>query len=477
MNKITLPLLYDYVLPNMVMPNALMTEYALINFIQSRHALSTGINPLEQFVGFKDNTLGAFLFNEELGTFPNSLSGTHLTSHCYREHLTCLEDSVYYGVRRHVSYNKQPFSKYIYPIKCTPHIDKFIGQHAHGSKMNGEYFWKNISTEALDHVRQGNAIILIDYAEENFIEKSTYDAMHDALRYSKIPRDNIILAFNSFNAQQVYENWYPEEQRYLQVRNWPFVMTNTSHHYYANQNQAVEPEYFKNSKNTLRKNHFLFKIRRPRDHRLVLLTRLANDGLLDKGDWSCLSKVNYDESYLKFLTESYQLDFNAENIKKIYDATPHMLESESGSNYHAVSAWTDSHAEAYKNSYFYICTETYVHGEHKSLTEKVFKPIVNYQPFLFVAYPGALKMLRDLGFKTFDGFVDESYDNEIDTTTRINMIYDEIKKLCDMSIQELHDWYWSMEEILEHNRNHLLTIWNDETISFSFIKELVERTK
>lgn len=473
MKEFSIPLLYDYVLPNLIMPNALMTEYAIVNFLQSRHTPHNGLNSLEQFVGYKDNTLGALLFNEQLGIFPNSLSGTHLNSPCYYDNLCCDEQSVYFGKIQ----LRNKYSKYVYPIKCTPHIDKFIGQVINGSKLNGEYFWKNISLEVLNDVRQSNAIILIDYAQENFIEKSTYDAMHDALRYSDIPKQNVILAFNSFNAQEVYESWYAPEERYMLVKNWPFVITNTSHHYSVNKTQSVTLEEFQNSRGIQRKNYFLFKIRRPRDHRLVLLTRLANDGLLNKGDWSCLNKVNFDESYLKYITESYGFEFNPENVKQVFDNTPHRLESESGSSYHDVSAWTDSHAEAYKNSYFYICTETYVHGEHKSLTEKVFKPIVNFQPFLFVAYPGALKMLRDLGFKTFDGYIDESYDTEPNLYKRINLIYSEIQKLCNMTPEELHKWYWSTEEILVHNRNRLLEIYKDKSISLEFIKYLSERVK
>jgi hypothetical protein len=473
MSKINLPLFYDYVFPNIVLPNALLTEYAMVSFLQSRYLSNNGINPLEQFVEHKDNTLGALIFNEQLGTFPNSLSGTHLNYPCYLRFLNNEEESVYYGKKN----LHKKYSKYIYPIKCTPHIDKFIGEHFSGSKTNGSYFWKNISLEVLNDVRNGNAIILIDYAQENFMEKSNYDAFHDSLRQSNLPKDSVILAFNSFNAQEVYESWYPEQERYLQVRNWPFVLTNTSHHYFFNQKQSVEFSYFKQSKDILRKNYFLFKIRRPRDHRLILLTRLANAGLMNKGDWSCLNKINYNERFLKSFMDKYEQEFNSDNIKKIYDQTPHSLESESDSNYYDVSAWTDIHAEAYKNSYFYICTETYLHGEHKSLTEKVFKPIVNFQPFLFVAYPGSLKLLRDLGFKTFNGYIDESYDTEPDSYKRIDMIYAEIKKLCNMTLEELHNWYWSMEEILIHNKNHLLNIWCDEKISLSFIKELSERVK
>ena len=96
---------------------------------------------------------------------------------------------------------------------------------------------------------------------------------------------------------------------------------------------------------------------------------------------------------------------------------------------------------------------------------------------MFVAYPGALKLLQDLGFKTFNGFIDESYDNEPDLYKRVNMIYIELQKLCNMSITELHNWYWSMEDILEHNRNHLLQIWRNQSIALDFIKYLTERVK
>jgi len=369
------------------------------------------------------------------------------------------------------------YSKYVYPIKCTPHIDRFIGDVPRGSKLSGEYFWKNISLEVLNDAKLGNAIILIDYAQENFMEKSNYDAFHASLKNSGIPKEQIIFAFNSFNAQEVYESWYTPEERRMQVRNWPFVITNTSHHYFNNDHQAVDLDAFNNARDTIRKNHFLFKIRRPRDHRLVLLSRMASDGLLDKADWSCLTKVEYDESTLKWMTELYNFTYDPEKVKQICDSTPHKLVSESSSDYHNVSAWTDSHPEAYKSSYFYVCTETYVHGKHKSLTEKVCKPIVNFMPFLFVAYPGALKLLRELGFKTFDGFIDESYDDEVDLAKRLDMIYTEITRLTNMPIEELHKWYWSMEDILVHNRNRMLTIWQDETISLKFIKELSELVK
>lgn len=450
-----LPLLYDYVLPNRILPNALLREHAMIEFLHSKFAEGFEEDSiLEEVSGFGDKTMANKLFNNQLGSFPNSLSGSHLKSPFYSGYMEYVEDAVY---------SRGKYKKYVYPIRMTPHIDFFIGISEQGGKIDGEYFWKNMSSIALQDVRMGRATMFIDYAQENFIEKITYEALHKALANSRIPKENIVLAFNSFNAQQVYESWFTPEERKLEVRSWPFVITNTSFHYQNNPTHRLCEESFRATRDIIRKNHFLFKVRRPRDHRLALLCKLASDSLLDKGDWSCLTPVDMHSA--EGIIRDYQLNVDANKVEAVLKQTPHRLESESSANYDIVSAWTDREYVPYSNSYFYICTETYTHAGHTSLTEKVFKPIANFQPFLFIAYPGALKLLRELGFKTFHPYIDESYDTEPDKYKRIEMIYSEITRLCDMPIEELHNWFWGLEEILVHNHHHLLNIWKDEPLT------------
>jgi hypothetical protein len=65
-----------------------------------------------------------------------------------------------------------------------------------------------------------------------------------------------------------------------------------------------------------------------------------------------------------------------------------------------------------------------------------------------------MSTLRDWGFKTFEPYIDESYDDCLNITDRLRAVEKEILKLCMMSPQEIHEWYWSMEDILIHNYNH-----------------------
>ena len=46
------------------------------------------------------------------------------------------------------------------------------------------------------------------------------------------------------------------------------------------------------------------------------------------------------------------------------------------------------------------------------VSEKIFKPIKNGQPFVVVGPRGTLQCLRDLGYRTFDYAIDNSYDCE-----------------------------------------------------------------
>ena len=100
---------------------------------------------------------------------------------------------------------------------------------------------------------------------------------------------------------------------------------------------------------------------------------------------------------------------------------------------------------------FHIVTETIFYDEKLHLTEKIFKPIVARRPFILVGAPGNLAYLKSYGFRTFDRWIDESYDLEQDPDQRLVKIVNEIDKLCKLSEWELVQMYNEMQEILEYN--------------------------
>jgi hypothetical protein len=101
-----------------------------------------------------------------------------------------------------------------------------------------------------------------------------------------------------------------------------------------------------------------------------------------------------------------------------------------------------------------VVTETVFYDKRLHLTEKIFKPIVSQRPFILVAAPGNLAYLKSYGFRTFDRWIDESYDNESDPDRRVQMITHELRKLCDLSMTELTAMHQDMQETLDYNFNH-----------------------
>jgi hypothetical protein len=102
---------------------------------------------------------------------------------------------------------------------------------------------------------------------------------------------------------------------------------------------------------------------------------------------------------------------------------------------------------------FWLVTETvnYAADEHYGhvfLTEKTFKPIILKMGFLIAGCKGSLKKLRNLGFKTFSDYWDESYDTLDSKGARRDALVETIKYII------LNDVYVP-DEILEYNYNVL----------------------
>jgi hypothetical protein len=88
------------------------------------------------------------------------------------------------------------------------------------------------------------------------------------------------------------------------------------------------------------------------------------------------------------------------------------------------------------------------------------------QPFIVFAAPGTLAYLRSLGFKTFDKFWDESYDDILDHEVRFMAIMELIEKISKWTEVKLVELTHNVKEIVEYNKNHLATMKDPEVEAF-----------
>ena len=110
--------------------------------------------------------------------------------------------------------------------------------------------------------------------------------------------------------------------------------------------------------------------------------------------------------------------------------------------------------ELYNRTAYTVVAETNWASYYTFFTEKTVKPIIGRRLFVMVGGKGYLQTLRDMGFQTFDGIIDESYDDMDDDLERFDAIGEQIAWLCK---QDQNEIMTQIRPIVEHNYNHLMT--------------------
>jgi hypothetical protein len=212
---------------------------------------------------------------------------------------------------------------------------------------------------------------------------------------------------------------------------------------------------------------FLNFNRRWRLHRPALVALLKATNLLDKGfvslgetddgrNWTkiypWLKQHNSPNSELLSLLESVENEML--NLPPLYLDTQDLKMNQALMNM--------ATAYLYNESLISVVTETtfYTDGGFnpaRFLSEKTFKPVGHGHPFIMVSTPKSLELFRDLGYKSFHPYIDESYDSELDDYERMLKIVKEIKRICDMNENEVKEFIQCVKPIVEFNQDLLIS--------------------
>lgn len=98
-------------------------------------------------------------------------------------------------------------------------------------------------------------------------------------------------------------------------------------------------------------------------------------------------------------------------------------------------------------------------------TEKTFKSLPAMRPMISYGGAGCLAKLKDLGFKTWDRWWSEEYDNIQNPEQRFIEVSNLIKSVSEFSLKQCKDMLIQMIPILEHNRDLYISSFIDNQIS------------
>jgi hypothetical protein len=211
---------------------------------------------------------------------------------------------------------------------------------------------------------------------------------------------------------------------------------------------------------------FLFLNGRARPHRKYLYERFRRKGMLDHALWTMLDakptvvrsftlvegdiNVMATPSALQYLPDHYEVERYRNPVFGFIDADRSFLKQELFR-----LEWGEIYLEPapYIDTYFSLITETVCAESILSFrTEKIAKPLAMGHPFIVASTPGYYRDLRNLGFRTFQGIIDESFDAIENAQQRMDRVIDIMHDLCK---QDLGSFLSACQDICKYNQQHL----------------------
>lgn len=353
--------------------------------------------------------------------------------------------------------------------------------------FESEFLSKHLPEIIVDLARQGRLKIVLStvlepYTLDCFERKSCYDdkiIIPNTQRTAdklNIPGDQVIVLSGDLNAERKWVKCVNEHNTHDPIKVKSFMVWGG---YYRRENVIKGKQLSTTErltviseirhtlckpaeKRTIEKTFVSFN-RKLREHRVLLIELLSRYNLLNDGFVSCPATIGGEtfenvagNIYIRYREQFEIIDHDFLSRCKVLAkrTLPLMLDVDVCNIDASIIQLRDVERtiEYYNKSFCSIVAETAFDGHDVIfLTEKVFKPIIVRQPFLLISQRHSLRILREYGFKTFDPFIDESYDNFAHWIDRTHGVVQELRRLSRLSRVKQLDVLLSLKEILDHN--------------------------
>jgi len=150
-----------------------------------------------------------------------------------------------------------------------------------------------------------------------------------------------------------------------------------------------------------------------------------------------------------------KLDLTLDDWQAFKNSLPLLADD---NNFH-INAPFDHLSDLHSKTVFSIVNETLISNYNNTslfFSEKLLKPIINYQPMVIYGQPGINRKITTLGFKTYEDYFDLSFDDEPDDVLRYKKLLASVertvKHLKSLSRDEQIAWRFKQLDLLIHNR-------------------------
>lgn len=340
---------------------------------------------------------------------------------------------------------------------------------------------KSIKRYFLNAKAQGKKFIIHRSSEPNVLwngpqkKETIFDFIHDTCVEINYPASNVLLVSGNYHVKEVYENWC----KTYSIANPISVMP--SYHWITRARGGTfgkEHDHYNNLEDTIRSRYFTCFNGRARAHKVDVARYFYATKFFEK-----------DLAYFSFVFPDGEPI--SEKFFKEYPAIESVLPRsiENNTKRHISGDWYDVPRAKFmdtmkmklvqRDTYFDLVVDFMQHEDYEdydnyvnfknsipwwkeaAMSEKVVKNICNRKPFLYLGEPHMLKLLHDMGFKTFDMIFNEDYDWIEDYSIRYLSVLSEAESITKTyTLKQMHDIFYSDEvrEVVEHNYKQLAVV-------------------
>jgi len=357
------------------------------------------------------------------------------------------ETTISYDLKGFLYQEKKVFSvknrpsNYVIPLGVRHHPIEWAQPNG-GTNL---FSW--INPVYLKDMQEGRAIILIDQGLEGYHTPWLWAWFHKQINEFNIPAGSIIYATGNWETAIDYDKWCEDQDITDKIKTIGYAHFEYAMMILANRNNILQ-DWDQNIryKTTHKIKTYSCLQKRLRDHRIWFLGELYKADLLECG---LVSTNDYGTRYVG------KIDGKTPDNELLQEARSLLpLEIYGKSNNEHSSGWYIDriYDQVYKDSWVSVVSEPIFNDDDIAvfISEKTFKSVACMHPFIILGGRNSLRAMRDMGYKTFSGFIDESYD-ELSSHDRMSAIISELKRI-DL-IEDKLSWFIGMKDILEHNYN------------------------
>ena len=333
-------------------------------------------------------------------------------------------------------------------------LEKFINLHSFPDQsfdMTGEYY--TLHNYDLDSYNRKFAII--DCRTENYRLKDNLELKAELLKRCNLLHSQGFVfikanpweSLDNINASTQYPEIEITHKKWTGGTSWFWFYMYEKH-----KDNKLHFTHDHNGSYWHKQKEYLYLNKAPREHRLKLYNRLKNEHVLDNSIYT-----------FTMLDEPIRLE-------KKYE-----LPGIDPKDYPRFGKDQDIYELPYIDTVCSIVSETNDNDYEVFMTEKIWKPIMAQHLFIVHGNYLYLQKLKEMGFKTFGNYFDESYDLEKDPNLRIDKIVSLCKELKDPSKDLKHghkkwqDIYLQTKALRQHNYN---LMFNKDKLSAEINKTL-----